>query len=152
MSMKSHNGIERRDGPVDWGVSRTKQSQEAETNINNIIKRYTRTGQMTHISEHLGQYRDVSGLPDLHEAMNIVADAQSMFNELPAAIRKRVGHDVGNFLPFIDDPDNFDECVELGLLPPAAEKKPVRDADSLKPIEESKTVPTEHESPVQGGE
>jgi len=54
--------------------------------------------------------------------MIIVADAQSMFMDLPAHIRKRVGHDVANFLPFIDDPENFDECVELGLLPPS--KKP----------------------------
>lgn len=141
MSM-SHNGLDPHDGPVDWGVSRTKQSQEPATNINNIVAKYMKTGQLTHISETLGQYRDVSGLPDLHEAMNLVAAAQSSFNELPAAIRKRVGHDVANFLPFIDDPANLEECVELGLLPESA-------------LPKTKTVPTPPEPaepPAQGGE
>lgn len=115
----------KKEGPKDWGESRTKQSAEAETNINNILARYNKTGQLTHISQALGEYRDVSGLPDLHEAMNIVAEAQSMFQELPAAIRKRVGHDVGNFLPFVDDPENLEECIELGLLPESAKPKPV---------------------------
>lgn len=128
-----HNGSDderKHDGPVDWGVSRTKQNLSEATNINKIMRRYVRDGELTHISRALGEYRDVSGLPDLHQAMNLVADAQSTFNQLPAAIRKRCGHDVGNFIPFIDDPDNLEECVELGLLPKSALPK------------ESKIVPT----------
>ncbi len=112
------------EGAARWGtVSRTKQSAEAECNINNIMDRYNKHGQLTHISANLAQYRDVSGLPDMEQAMIIVADAQSMFMDLPAHIRKRVGHNVANFLPFIDDPENFDECVELGLLPPSKTAK-----------------------------
>lgn len=141
-----------RDGPVDWGPSRTKQSPSAETDINAIFKRFTETGQLTHISAALGEYRDMSGIPDLHEAMNIVADAQSSFMELPAEIRKICGHDVSKFLPFIDNPENFDKCVELGLLP----AKPTKAAD----LSEAKSVPIAQvrasvdadESPVQGGE
>lgn len=111
---------------VDWGESRTKQSAEPESNINNIMARYKKTGELTHVAESLGEYRDVSGLPDLEQAMNIVADAQSMFMELPPHIRKRVGHDVGNFLPFLDDPANKDECIALGLIsgPTARETHP----------------------------
>lgn len=133
------------EGPTDWGVSKTKQSQEAQCNINNIIKMYTVTGTLTHISEALGEYRDMTLQPkDMHECMNIVANAQSLYHELPAEVRKATGHNVANFLPYIDDPENIDKCVEMGLLPaPNATR-------------ESKSVPTppeaEKESPVQGGE
>lgn len=131
MSMK-HNGLEPHDGPVDWGESRTKQSAEPESNINNIIARYRRTGELTHITNSLGAYRDVSGLPDLHAALTLVANAQSTFNELPAHIRKVCGHDVANFLPYIDDPDNLEEAVEFGILPKSM----------LPTKEEAKAVPT----------
>lgn len=100
-----------------WGKVKTKQSAEAESNINNIVKRFTKTGQLTHISESMGQYRDMTGIPDLHEAMNIVADANSTFQELPAEMRKAMGHDAANFLPWIDNPENESQAIEWGLIP-----------------------------------
>jgi len=130
------------EGPTDWGVSRTKQSEEPHCNINNIIKMFTKTGELTHISRDLGEFRDISGVPDLAEALNIVADAKSSFMELPAEIRKLCDHDVGKFLPYIDNPDNFDKCVELGLLAP----KPKQKAEAI-------SVPTpQPDGSVQGGE
>lgn len=115
---------EKPEGPTDWGPTRTKQSAEAESNINNIVKLYTKTGQLTHISQHLANYRDMSGIPDLHEAMNIVADANSTFQDLPAEVRKAMRHDVANFLPFIDDPENLEQCVEWGILPAPTKAEP----------------------------
>lgn len=111
--------------PGDWGPSKTIQSAEAETNINNIVRKYVRTGQLEHISEHLGQYRDVSDIPDLQGAMNMVAEANSAYAELPAAVRKATGHNPGEFLPWLDNPDNFDQAVEWGLLPPKEGDPPV---------------------------
>lgn len=125
-----------REGPKDWGPSRTKQSAEPETNIKQIFSRFQATGEMTHISNALMAYRDMSDLPDLESAMNIVANANSLFAELPAHIRKRVGHDAANFLPFIDDPENLEECIELGILP--KETKIVPKAH----VSETKIVPT----------
>lgn len=125
MSMKTHNGAAPAEGPTDWGTSRVKQSATDETDINLIFKRFEETGELTHISNQLMSYRDASLDPkDLHEAMNIVADAQSLFNELPGSTRHRLGHDVANFLPFIDNPENLDECIELGLLPPETKTVP----------------------------
>ncbi len=144
MSMK-YGDDPRREGPTDWGVTRTKTSAEAECNINNIMKRHKRTGQLTHISNALMEYRDVSGLPDLHEAMNVVANANSLFNELPSAIRRLCHHDAANFLPFIDDPENLEVCQEHNILPPTAKAKDVpieRDMDSLKPETPTDPVPT----------
>ncbi len=110
-------------GRKEWGPSLTKQSARDECDINFIVKRFTKTGQLTHISDGLLEYRDLSGIPDLHEAMTIVADANSLFQELPAEIRKACGHDAGNFIPFIEDEENFDQCVEWGLLPPSTVEK-----------------------------
>ena len=108
------------EGPTDWGLTRTKTSAEAECNINNIMKKVRRTGQLTHISNALMSYRDMSGLPDMHEAMNAVANANSLFAELPSAIRKLCAHDAANFLPFIDDPANLEICQEHNIPPPSA--------------------------------
>ncbi len=130
------------EGPTDWGITRTKTSAEAECNINNIMRKHKRTGELTHISNALMSYRDVSGLPDLHEAMTIVANANSLFAELPSAIRKLCAHDAANFLPFIDDPENLAICQEHNILPPTAQAKDVplpQDRDSLSP--ETPTVP-----------
>lgn len=119
MTMKSHNGVDTVSSreATDWGPTRTQQSAKDQCNINLIMKRAESTGTLTHISRELAQYRDMSNIPDLADGMAIVADANSAFAELPADVRKAVGHDVGNFLPFIDNPDNYDECVTLGLLP-----------------------------------
>ncbi len=126
-------------GRPEWGPSLTKQSEADACDINKIVKRFTKTGQLTHISESLGEYRDMSGIPDLHEAMTIVADANSLFQELPAEIRKACGHDASNFLPYIDKEENFDQCVEWGLLPPTpkGEKKPEEKIDDGQTEEES---------------
>ena len=113
MSMEQGRRPERE----DWGPSKTKQSAEADSNINNIVRRFTKTGQLTHISDVLGEYRDMSDIPDLKEAMDIVADANSTFQELPAHIRKAMGHDAANFLPYIDDPNNQEQCEIWGLIP-----------------------------------
>lgn len=126
--------------PTDWGVSRTKQSATNETDINFIINRYKKTGELQHVSSALMEYRDISGLPDLHAAMNMIAEAQSQFEELPGRTRALVNHDVGKFIPFVDDPANLEVCIEHGLLP-----------ESARPAEE-KIVPTPPESPIQGGE
>ncbi len=125
-----------------WGPTRTKQSSEPECNINNIVKRFTKTGELTHISTALGEYRDMSGTPDLHTAMNIVADAQSIFMELPPEIRFKCDNDVAKFLNFFDDKANTNELVDYGVLP-ESERIPEPETPPETPAPESE---------VQGGE
>lgn len=111
--------------PTIWGVSKAKGSEEPATNINNIMNKFKKTGQLTHISNTLMEYRDTTGATDLHAMMNIVADAQSEFMNMPAHVRKACNHDVGNFIPFVDDPENLDQCIEWGLLPPEAKPEAI---------------------------
>lgn len=99
--------------------SRTKQSFKDECNINVIMSRYLKTGVMDFVSKHEPQYGDVTGL-DFQSAMDIVARGQTMFHDLPSAIRNRFENDAALFLDFISDDRNRKEMAEMGLLNQAA--------------------------------
>lgn len=100
------------------GFGRTKQSFKDDTNINNILARYARTGVLEFANRHEPRYGDVIGA-DFHAAMNIVANANSMFADLPAKLRNRFDNDPGQFLDFVQDPENTAEAERLGLTVPA---------------------------------
>lgn len=98
------------------GPSLTKQSMKAECDINNILKGYMRNGIIEHVRQVQGRYGDFASAPEYHEAMNIVAEANSMFATLPAEIRNRFANDPAGFLDYAQDPSNEAEMRELGLL------------------------------------
>ena len=95
---------------------KTEQSHAKACDIHNIIKRFDKTGIVDHVNQHQGQYVDVASAPDYQEAMNIVCQAQQMFETLPARIRDDFQNDPERFLAFIDDPDSADKLREYGLL------------------------------------
>lgn len=95
-------------------ASRTKQSFSDETNINNIMANFIKTGLLEYVNKHEPQYGDVSGL-DFQTAMNTVALGREMFDELPASIRERFSNDPARFLDFVDDPANDEEAIKLGI-------------------------------------
>mgnify|MGYP000686875154 CR=1 FL=1 len=95
------------------GLSRTKQSFKNECDVNNILKNYNKTGIMP--EGNPGEYRDLDGT-DYQEYMQTVASANSMFEELPSALRKRFKNDPAQLLSFVHDDKNVDEAHKLGLL------------------------------------
>ena len=120
--MATKNSIRRRHSDVtrvrigfDPEKGRTKQSHKDECDINQIMARFQRTGAITHFNKFSAHYEDLTGF-DYTEAMQQVAEAQSMFNELPSSLRDRFQHDPANFLDFVQNPDNATEARELGLL------------------------------------
>lgn len=100
---------------IDCGPGLTEQSHAKETDINYILRDYAKTGFMKHAKDYQGMYDDVA-VNDFQEAMFIVTNAQNMFNELPADLRKRFGHDPAEFLSFVQNPNNVDEMAKLGIL------------------------------------
>lgn len=98
---------------------RTKQSFKDETDINNIIRRFMRIGVMDFTNKNQGRYGDTTGI-EYQQAVNTVAAAKSLFNELPAELRARFENEPARFLDFVQDERNRDEARELGLLKPEA--------------------------------
>ena len=94
--------------------SRTKQSDSEDCEINNIMAKYMRTGAIDHFTTHQGNYSDTTGA-DFETAMNIVADAQNMFADLPSALRAKFENSPRLFLDFVQNPENAQEMAELGL-------------------------------------
>jgi len=93
---------------------RTKQSHKDECDINKILIKYQKTGLLEFVNKNQPQYGDFSGF-DFMNAMNTVAKASEMFDQLPAAVRKRFNNEPGEFMTFVDDPANTDEAIRLGL-------------------------------------
>lgn len=107
--------------------SRTLQSEAAACDINLIMKKYEKTGMITHVRKTSGFYGDVSEVTDYHSAANFVAVAHESFMSLPSSVRERFKNDPGEFLAFVEDPKNADELIEMGLRSrPAPESPPVK--------------------------
>lgn len=100
--------------------SLTQQHHKDECDINNILKKYKRTGQITHLARSQGVYADLSTSKDYFEAVLTVQNAQKAFDTLPSETRKRFGHNPAQLLDFINNDKNYDECVKMGLI----DKKP----------------------------
>lgn len=104
-------------GEVYTPPSMTKQEFKDQCNINNIIKEFTITGQITHISAKAAQgaFIDLPGSLDYQESLNVMLKAEEAFLALPAKIRDRFKNDPAEFLAFASDPANGDELIELGI-------------------------------------
>lgn len=109
--------------------SMTKQSFRDECDINTIMKRFERTGVLDFVNEHEARYGDATAL-DYQSALNVVIQAEGMFADMPAHLRKRFNNDPALFLEFIDNPENIEESVKLGLR-----------TEAVKPLIEPETAP-----------
>lgn len=95
--------------------SRTKKSFQAETDINNIMKRYEKTGQLPDLIKKNPQYGDFSNPIDYQESLNTVIKAEQQFSMLNAALRNKFNNDPVQFLEYCANPENQKEMVKLGL-------------------------------------
>lgn len=104
--------------------SLTEQSHAADCDVNNIMKKYARTGLVTHARDGEMQFFDCTTVTEYQDACNLVIDAKALFDELPAELRARFDNDPIGLLEFIADPGNEEEARELGLIEPSAPVAP----------------------------
>ncbi|WNK14176.1 MAG: internal scaffolding protein [Microvirus sp.] len=97
------------------GEGRTKQSFKDECDINVLMSKYLKTGLMDHVNEALPRFEDVTSL-DFQEAQHLIAEAASMFEDIPSAIRNRFDNNPGKLLDWVHDPANAEEAATLGFL------------------------------------
>ena len=96
--------------------SKTLQSAAAECDIYNIINQFQTTGIVTHVASGIPQYVDVSEVPDYQSALEVIMNADEQFAALPSNVRREFDNDPGKLLEFIQNPDNYERGVELGLF------------------------------------
>lgn len=101
---------------VNEQPSETDQSFGKECDINHIVKKFIKTGQITHLARRQGFYGDQSQIPDFQNAMDTVTKAQQAFDALPAHLRKRFANSPQELVEFLKDPKNREEAITLGLL------------------------------------
>ena len=134
--MGMYNTTKEVDGIV-CGPGVTKQSFKDECDVNKIIARFEKTGMIEAINKKQPFYGDVSSLVDYHEALNVVAEAQGLFNAMSAEVRERFSNDPEKMIAFLNDKKNDKEAIEMGLVtPPSPETLPnatVEPVVALKP-------------------
>lgn len=134
-----------RTGELTQVPSLTKQQFVAECDINNILKQYSATGVLRHISAkaEMGMYQDLPDEVDFQSSLNTVRQAQEAFASLPSAVRTRFENDPGRFLEFVADPSNQDELIKLGLATDRRASKEPETAPTVKTGGEGGSPPSE---------
>jgi phage internal scaffolding protein len=107
--------------------SLTQQQFRDESDINNIVDRFMKTG---HLPDPVSmpQYVDYEGVFDFQSAMNVVRQADENFMRMDAKVRSRFHNSPQEFLEFFADPANVEEAVRLGLAVPQPKESPPVDA------------------------
>lgn len=93
------------------------QSFKDESDINNIMRKFQRTGMLDWLNTHDGEYGDVTGIT-FETSMATILKAQEMFDELPSTVRERFMNNPALFFDFVHDPKNLAELRQLGLAKP----------------------------------
>lgn len=100
--------------------SLTKQADRDAADINNILKRYEKTGELPNMIKRDPVWGDFADMPTFQEAFEVVAKAEEQFAALDAQVRRRFDNDPALFLAFASDPQNTEEMRSLGLLKTSA--------------------------------
>jgi len=114
-----HNAASNACGLSCQELTRTQQHHKEECDINVILKKFGKTGVMP-INTSEALYPDFSEAVDYHTALNQIIAAESEFDRLPSHLRKHFDNDPSKLVYFMQDKNNYDQAVELGLI----EKKP----------------------------
>lgn len=135
--------------------SRAKQEFKAECDINNIMKRYETTGQLTHLAKRSPMWGDVPSM-DFQQSLQLVLNARADFAALPSAIRDRFANDPAKLLAFLQDANNREEGIRLGLIDPARGGKGgsaphTGDAAAAPQNQSSGNPPDQPAPPARGG-
>lgn len=93
----------------------TEQAHKKICDVNNIIKKYDKTGVIQHVTKFEAKFGDVTGI-EFRAMHDKIISAQQSFDSLPSSIRKRFGNDAGRLIAFMDNPDNREEAIKLGLI------------------------------------
>ena len=116
-----HDGTASKIGKVKRVLTKTgdvdpvDQSQVHLTDLNYLLENARKQGLLNHAIAYTDKYDDIPAV-DYQEALNIVVQAEQMFEHLPSSARNRFKGDPRQFLTFVQDPNNAAELQKMGLL------------------------------------
>lgn len=115
-------------------ASLTQQHFKDETDINNILRQFNITGLLPE-STLSPRYGDFTGIGDYHSALNSVIAAEDGFMSLPAELRARFENDPAQLIDFLENPENKNEAIKLGIVNPSEELPQVVEVPQEKAVE-----------------
>lgn len=104
--------------------SLTIQAEKDECDINQIIARVAKGQDLSHVNQRVAQYGDFSNVPDYQSSLELVKNANGFFMAMSPEVRERFNNDPGQMLKFMQNADNYDEAVKLGLVIPKKVETP----------------------------
>lgn len=102
----------------DYSDGRTKQAFKDSTDIVKILAKAQQVGAISHLAKYEGTYGDFADF-DFAEANVKMAQARSVFEELPSEVRREFHQEPSRFFEYVNDPENVGRLAEL--LPEIAE-------------------------------
>jgi len=115
-------------------ASLAQQHYKDECDINNILRQFNITGMLPEQAVS-PRYGDFTGINDYHSALNQVIAAEDEFMSLPATLRARFENDPAQLIDFLDNPENKNEAIKLGLVKEAVELPQVVEVPQEKAVE-----------------
>lgn len=100
--------------PTEHG--RTQQHFAEECDINTIVKRFGLGYDMPAAGIRVPLNGDFSNVVDLHQAMNLVRQAQESFDQLPADLRYNFDNNPAKLADFVSREENRELAGKMGLL------------------------------------
>lgn len=97
------------------GHSLTQQQFKDETNVNNILKKYQKTGLLTHVNSSQPSFGDFSSVEDYQVSLSKIQQAQQSFFNLPSELRNKFHNDPSKLIEFINNPKNDEDSYKYGL-------------------------------------
>lgn len=99
----------------DTDPGKTEQHHKDDVSTQMIVNKARKTGVVEHVAAYKGTYGDFINAPDFIEASLQIARAKTMFESVPAHIRKDFQNDPAHYLEFMQDPKNREKIEAYGL-------------------------------------
>lgn len=105
--------------------SRTQKQYKDDVDVNKIMARYKKTGQINHLRNAAqGTYMDLTQIPDLLTARLQILQAESAFQNIPPELRLKFQNKPENLIAYLKDSKNHEEAIHLGLMVKRENDKP----------------------------
>lgn len=120
------------------GRTLVQKHMAAETDVNQIVNRYTTKGVLPLANNRVATYGDFTDVGTYHDAMNRITRIERDFAALPAHIRHACRNDPAELVDLVTNPARTEQAIELGLL---ERPKPAPVPDQPAPIADAPAAP-----------